>query len=78
MNQITPVETKHHTKGKVFVNKALKDCTHVFVRDDIVKKYDGPYSVIARTDKNMNVLINPKPQRISIDRIKAAHVSCRF
>lgn len=80
MDQIRPVETKHHAKGKFFVSKNLKDCTHVFVRYDGVKKslqrpYDGPYRVIDRTEKYMDVIINQKQQRISIDRIKPAYTT---
>lgn len=80
MSQIRPVEAKHHTRGKIFVNKKLKDCTHVFVRYDAVKKalqqpYDGPYRVITRTEKYMDLLINQKTQRISIDRIKPAYIA---
>ncbi|XP_062709789.1 uncharacterized protein LOC134288570 [Aedes albopictus] len=78
MDQIRPVEAKHHTKAKVFVNEKLKDCTHVFVRYDAVKKslqrpYDGPFRVVSRTDKYLDVIVNQKVQRISIDRVKPAH-----
>lgn len=80
IDQIRPVETQHHNNEKIFVNKNLKDCTHVFVRYDAVKKslqrpYDGPYRVMGRTDKYMDLMINQKQQRISIDRIKPAHSS---
>ena len=56
MEQVRPVQVKHHTKGKFFVHKGLKDCTHVFVRYDALKKslqrpYDGPYRVIDLTEK---------------------------
>lgn len=78
MDQIRPVEAKHHTKGKLFVNQKLKDCTHVFVRHDAVKKslqrpYDGPYRVLSRTDKYVDILVNQKQQRVSIDRVKPAY-----
>ena len=67
----------HHGQQKVFVDAELKSCTHVFVRVDSVKRplqhpYEGPYEVVQRDDKFMDVLISGKPHRISIDRLKPA------
>lgn len=76
-DRLRPPGTNHHSKPAVFVHKALKTCSHVFVRVDTVKRalqqpYEGPYKVLDRSDKYFNVLISSKKQRISIDRLKPA------
>lgn len=75
-----PIDPDHHAKPHVFVNNKLQSCSHVFVRVDAVKRplvppYDGPFEVVARYEKFMDLQINGKIQRISIDRIKPAFVS---
>lgn len=67
----------HHSKPKVFVHPKLKECTHVFIRVDSVKKplqqpYEGPYEVLQRNEKFFDVSVSGKKQTISIDRIKPA------
>lgn len=52
-------------------------CRHVFIRIDAVKKrlvqpYDKPFEVVRRFEKFMDVSINGKVQRISIECIKPA------
>lgn len=79
-NELRPAKTQHHAKEKIFVSKRLNDCTHVFVRFDAVKKplqrpYDGPYLVLQKHDKFMDVDIKGKSQRISIDRLKPAYIA---
>lgn len=78
-DSLRPVETTNHSKKRFFINKQLMKSTHVFVRFDAVKKplqkpYDGPYEVLHRENKFMDVLIKGKAQRISIDRLKPAHL----
>ncbi|GFX31196.1 uncharacterized protein TNCV_2026971 [Trichonephila clavipes] len=65
----------YHSKQKPFIFKDLKDCSHVFVRTDIVRRslqppYHGPYNVINRSDKVFTVFIKGKNVNISIDRSK--------
>lgn len=67
----------NHSKQKVFVHPKLKDCSHVFIRIDSVKKplqqpYEGPYEVLQRNDKFFELSVSGKKQTISIDRIKPA------
>ncbi|GFX44711.1 uncharacterized protein TNCV_2427951 [Trichonephila clavipes] len=64
-----------HSKQKPFIFKDLKDCSHVFVRTDIVRRslqppYHGPYNVINRSDKVFTVFIKGKNVNVSIDRSK--------
>lgn len=79
MRKWKPVDPDHHAKPAVFVNHELQKCSHVFVRIDAVKKplvqpYEGPYEVADRHEKFMDLRMNGKIQRISIDRIKPAFI----
>lgn len=79
LGKLKPINPPRHSKQTVFVSRDLSKCSHVFVRIDAVKKplvqpYEGPFKVIKRHDKYMDVQINSKVQRISIDRIKPAFV----
>lgn len=76
--KLKPVDPNHHAKPAIFVNRDLDKCTHVFVRIDAVKKplvqpYEGPFKIVSRYSKFMDILVNGKTQRISIDRIKPAY-----
>ncbi|GFQ97784.1 pol polyprotein [Trichonephila clavata] len=67
--------TSNHSKRSVFVHPALKDCSHVFIRNDTVRNplqapYDGPLKILHRTDKTFDVDINGQKSTISIDRVK--------
>lgn len=77
VGQLKPQIVKHHAKPLVFVQDEVSKCSHVFVRIDSVKRplqrpYDGPYEVLERHDKFLDLLISGKCQRISIDRLKPA------
>ncbi|GFY63100.1 uncharacterized protein TNIN_188381 [Trichonephila inaurata madagascariensis] len=57
-----PVPFSYHSKQKPFIFKDLKDCSHVFVRTDSVRRslqppYHGPYKVINRSDKVFTLFI---------------------
>lgn len=77
MNALKPVKPLHKTNRSVFISSHLENCTHVFVRNDAVKKplqspYDGPYLVLRRSDKLFTLDVNGKEKVISIDRVKPA------
>ncbi|XP_055918363.1 uncharacterized protein LOC129950446 [Eupeodes corollae] len=80
IQNIKPVPASSHSSKNSFIQHDLKSCTHVFVRDDTVKPplktpYDGPFRVINRNDKNFDVEMGKRVVKISIDRLKAAHLS---
>lgn len=80
MSEIRPSDTSNHSTNKTYVQKDLAHCTHVFVRDDTVRKplkrpYDGPYPVIKRDDKTFDIKINERFVKVSIDRVKAAYIT---
>ena len=62
------------------VPKALETAQYVYIRRAEAKKslqtpYTGPYAVIARNDKWFDVQLGTRTERISIDRLKIAHVA---
>lgn len=79
MQQLKPVPAANHSTNKTFIQKDLHKCTHVFLRDDTVRTplkspYDGPFKVVEKGKKTFDILINNKIIKVSIDRIKAAHI----
>lgn len=79
MSRLRPVPASRHAKPDVFVFKDLKTCTHVFLRDDTVRKslqppYSGPHQIIARDDKTVTISFRGKELRVSIDRVKPAYI----
>ncbi|GFS89437.1 integrase catalytic domain-containing protein [Nephila pilipes] len=75
MKQVKPIPFSYNCKQKPFVFKDLQNCSHVFVRTDIICQslqppYHGPYQVIKRSDKTFTLLIKNKNVNISIDRLK--------
>ena len=76
MSDIRPALTRPQHKHS-FVHKDLSTTSHVFVRDDTVRKpllppYKGPYPVLRRTDKFFVVDLHGKHDTISVDRLKPA------
>lgn len=74
---IRPVDFKHNSAKSTFVSEDLKTCSHVFIRQDAVRKplqpvYDGPYPVVSRTEKVYRISTPRGDQSISIDRLKPA------
>ena len=66
-------------KQRPFVSSALSHCTHVFVRQDAVRRtleqpYYGPHKVVERRAKTFTVDINGKQEEISLDYLKPAHI----
>jgi hypothetical protein len=77
--QLRPVPASRHSSPAVFVHKDLADSTHVFHRQDAVRRpldpsYSGPYKVLARTKKTMRIAINGRPVTVSTDRVKPAYI----
>ena len=73
------LKTTWHVKNKLFHHPKLETATHVFLRDDSVKKplqrpYTGPYRVIDRNSKTFNLDIRGKHTTVSKDRLKPAFI----
>lgn len=80
MQQFRPIPTSHHNKNKSFVYKDLFSCTHVFIRDDSVKRpldapYTGPFRIIrCISDRVFELLVEGKHSTVSIERLKPAYL----
>ncbi|XP_046666389.1 uncharacterized protein LOC124358139 [Homalodisca vitripennis] len=69
-SRLQPVSGSAHSKPQTFVFQELSTCTHVFLRDDSVRRalqppYSGPHKVLSRDDKTMTIQIadrSSKPQ----------------
>ncbi|XP_037824294.1 uncharacterized protein LOC119612551 [Lucilia sericata] len=79
MQMLKASPTAHHGANSSFIPSTLKNCTHVFIRHDAVRKplqrpYDGPFKVISRNDKIFKLLVSGKEKVVSIDRLKPAFI----
>ena len=79
MHQLKAPPVRSQTQRKVHIDEELSSCTHVFVRNDSVRKplqppYDGPYRVLSREDKHYKLDLNGRQDTVSVDRLKPAHI----
>ncbi|XP_031329662.1 uncharacterized protein LOC116164093 [Photinus pyralis] len=79
MADLRPVPASHHSTPKVFVFQDLATCSHVFLRDDTVRRslqppYTGPYAVIRRDSKTVTIRYKGSEMRVSMDRVKPAYL----
>ena len=76
MSALSPTGTRPQSKFS-FVHRSLDASSHVFVRDDTVRKplqppYKGPFKVMRRTPKYYVLSQKDKAVSVSIDRLKPA------
>ena len=80
MNKLTPVQTSDHgTRREFHVPTGLAGATHVFIRRDarappLTRPCQGPFKVVKSSEKYFEVNIRGKVDRVSIDRLKRAHL----
>lgn len=80
MRLIRPQPTAHYGKRTSFMHRQLMESSHVFVRDDTVKRplqpaYSGPHEMITKIDDRVfTVRINGRDVNISTERLKPAHL----
>ncbi|XP_018371359.1 PREDICTED: uncharacterized protein LOC108766518 [Trachymyrmex cornetzi] len=78
MRNIKSRPTSHHCNKTPFYHKNLFDCTHVWVRDDSVRKglqppYSGPFRIIKRiNDYLFTIDFAGRSVNISTERLKPA------
>ncbi|XP_034062817.1 uncharacterized protein LOC117540312 [Gymnodraco acuticeps] len=75
----TPVPTSQHSNPSFRVSPGLRWADFVFIRHDAHRgplrpPYDGPFRVIRHGDKSLVVDVGGRPETVSVDRIKPAHV----
>ena len=73
----TPPQQPQQPRGQV--DSSLGSASHVFVCHDAVKRplqqpYDGPFRVLARSDKFYTLDLNGRRDTVSVDRLKPAHL----
>ena len=78
MNNLRPTPVTRHSNQAVFVHKDLKDSTHVFLRQDAMRRplqppYSGPYKVISRADRTFKIAVRGRPVTVSVDRFKPSY-----
>lgn len=76
---LRPSSVVRHGEKKVFVFKDLSTASHVFIRNDGIKRpleqpYSGPYRVVCRSDKCFTVNVSGQDKTISVDRLKPAFI----
>ncbi len=79
MNSLHPVPPRVNLHPKSYMDPALHSNTHVFIRQDKVKKflqqpYTGPFKVLSRTTKHFTIDVNGRREVISVDRLKPANL----
>ena len=78
MHDMRPISTRTQHKPS-YVHPDLNTASHVFIRDDTVRKslqppYQGPFPVLRRTDKFFVIERYGKRDNVSIDRVKPAYL----
>jgi len=78
MRNLRPV-VKRHGRKAIFTHKDLETAQQVFVRHDIATgalkpPYDGPYTVLNRSEKTFKLNINGRTINVSKDRLKPAYI----
>lgn len=79
MRKIQPIPVEHRHKRKIFVYKDLYSCSHIFIRQTMIKKsleplYSGPHKVLNRTsDRVFEVEVNGLKKQISLENLKPAY-----
>ncbi|XP_036144890.1 uncharacterized protein LOC118648635 [Monomorium pharaonis] len=78
MRLIKSRPTAHHCKTTPFHHPALSDCSHVWLREDCLKKslqppYSGPFRVVKRVNEYLFTIdIAGKIVNVSTERLKPA------
>lgn len=81
MAEVRPIAASRHHDKPCFIFKDMCSATHVFVRQDAVRRslqppYAGPFEVLERSKdgKTITLLIKGKQSVISCDRVKPAFI----
>ena len=79
VGSLAPVPTTQHGTTPATVPVTLHDSAFVFLRRDahrtpFQRPYEGPFRVIARAPKTFQLDIGGRPQTVSVDRLKPAHL----
>lgn len=79
MATLRPIPASRHSQPSSFIYKDLSTASHVFLRDDSVRRalqppYTGPFKILARSEKTLTLQLNNRRCEVSVDRVKPAHL----
>jgi hypothetical protein len=79
MTRLRPVPAARHPPRATFVHSDLEKCTHVFLHQDTLRRIlepsnSGPYQVLSRREKTLQLLVRGRPVTVSVDRVKPAYM----
>ena len=79
MRRLRATPTAHHHKRSMFVHNDLYTCSHVFLREDAVRRalqppYSRPFPIVERiNDQLLKINVNGREINISTERLKPAY-----
>jgi hypothetical protein len=79
MSRLRAVPAARHASPVTLVHSDLEKSTHVFLCQDTTRRalepsYSGPYHVLSRRDKTLQLLMRGRPVIVSADRVKPAYI----
>ena len=81
MREFPKPVTRNYSSSS-YIDPRLALATHVFVKHDAKKGlepcYRGPFKILDRKEKYYLIDINSKPDSVSIDRLKSAHLDLEY
>uniref|UniRef100_A0A5S6QBJ1 Integrase catalytic domain-containing protein n=1 Tax=Trichuris muris TaxID=70415 RepID=A0A5S6QBJ1_TRIMR len=79
IGKLAPIPTCRHGATTAYVPNDIHKSQHVFLRRDahrapLQKPYEGPFTVLQHGFKNFVIDLGGRPEKVSIDRLKPAHL----
>lgn len=79
MSSLRPLPASRHSESSPFIFKELSTASHVFLRDDSIRRalqppYNGPFKVLERSHdgKTFTLMVKGNSVVVSVDRLKPA------
>jgi hypothetical protein len=78
MARLRPVPVARHASTSTFMQSDIGKCSHVFLSQDTTRwalqsPYSGPYQVLSRREKALQLLMRWRPVTVSGERVKQAY-----
>ena len=79
MASLRPVPAARQSSPATFVYSDLEKCTHVFLRQASTRRalespYTGPYQLLSRREKTLQLLARGRHVTVSTDRVKPDYI----
>ena len=80
MRAIQPAPPQYNGNDRSYVPSNLSSTGYVYVRHEgyrhpLQRPYDGPYKILSTGDKYFTLDIKDRAEKITVDRLKTAHVT---